>query len=311
MTKTNIKLKRVHEALAERGAGGGSLEKLTGLLPSPMIQLHGSKAPPFVLPDNIVCFSRNCAVDLNRPYRGRALHHRFVLILALETGATVRVDYREVKVGGNNGVIVFPFQFHDYTEPAGEKLKWLFVTFELPNDGALAPLRYRPFAITPEIRGAAAELVAAYLSGDNSPQRNLLVALRLAVLLMCIRMAGADAQAGEEPASFEAGLATRVNQLAEERTRMPSTKEIAEALGISSSYLQARFRESCGVSLGRHLRRLRLEKARGLLRMSTQRVSDVATACGFSSVFIFSRAFRTLYGVSPREYRKGGDVRVK
>ena len=67
-----------------------------------------------------------------------------------------------------------------------------------------------------------------------------------------------------------------------------------------------RFRESCGVSLGRHLRRLRLEKACGLLRMSTNRVSEISEQCGFTSVFSFSRAFHHTYGVSPSDYRRGG-----
>ena len=293
-----------------RGAGVAtpSLEKLSGLLPSPTRPLLGRRPAPFVLPDNIICFSRHSAKDLNHPQRGRALHHRFVLMLALKTGATVRVDDQDVRLRENHGLIVFPFQFHDYLEPAAEKLNWLFITFDLPNDGSLAAMRHRAFELTPETRHAAAELVSTYLMSGASPEAGVMIALQLALLLLRIRRTNPVAHKKTAPVSAAPGLAMRVSQLAEEKTQMPTAKEIAAALGISASYLRARFQESCGVSLGRHLRRLRMEKARGLLRLSTRRVSEIADVCGFSSVYTFSRAFHTLYGLSPLQYRKGGRI---
>jgi transcriptional regulator GlxA family with amidase domain len=101
----------------------------------------------------------------------------------------------------------------------------------------------------------------------------------------------------------------QVNQLAQSREHPLSVKEIARSLGISASHLRARFRASCGVSLGRHLRRLRLEKACGLLRLSQRRVTEIAELCYFTSIYSFSRAFHTAYGVSPMAYRHGDRVR--
>jgi len=286
-----------------------SLKKLNGLLPSPASPLQGRKAPPFVLPDNIICFSRHDTADLNHPPRSRMLHHRFVLMLALEASATVRIDDHEVRLDEGHGLFVFPFQFHDFIGPETGKLDWLFITFDLPNDGSLAAMHYRAFAITPEMRRAAEELVVTYVTTKATGEANLVVALQLALLLLRIRQANPGGRRTAEPVSLSPGLATRVSRIAEATAQMPTAKEIAATLGISASHLRVRFRESCGVSLGKHLRRLRMEKARGLLRMSTRRVSEVADVCGFSSVYTFSRAFRALYGVSPLEYRKGGSVR--
>jgi AraC-like DNA-binding protein len=72
---------------------------------------------------------------------------------------------------------------------------------------------------------------------------------------------------------------------------------------MSPSNLRSRFRASCGVSLGRHMRILRLERASGLLRMSTIRISEIAEQCGFASVFSFSRAFKHHFGVAPTDFR--------
>jgi AraC-like DNA-binding protein len=98
----------------------------------------------------------------------------------------------------------------------------------------------------------------------------------------------------------------RINQIAQRTGAPPSIKELARALGISSSHLRARFRASCGVSIGRHLRRLRLEQACGLLRLGPQRVSEIAEQCGFGSIYSFSRAFRLAYGISPLAFRHSG-----
>lgn len=277
-----------------------SLERLVALLPSPLHPLHGRRATPLTLPDNVICFRRVSATELNRPQRGRALHHRFVLILALATDVTVCIDDRAIRLREGEGLLVFPFQFHHYMDPARPELDWLFVTFELTDAGDLLPLRFRPFIITPALRQLAADLLTAYLSPGEAD----LTALLLALLLIRARQAEPARRRPHRPSGVP-GLVARVNQLVLRKEEPWGVKEIARALGISVSHLRTRFRASCGVSLGRHLRRLRLERACGLLRLGDKRVSEVGDACGFASIYSFSRAFRTAYGVSPLAYRRG------
>jgi len=277
-----------------------ALDRLCGLLPSPLRPLHGQRGGPLALPDNIICFCRRTATDLNRPQRGRALHHRFVLIFALETAVTVAVDDRAIRLRPGEGLLVLPFQFHDYLEPASEKLCWLFVTFDLLEVGPLEALRYRPFVLAPVVRQAATELLQAYLGRSDSE----LVTLVFGVLLCRIRQAEATRQRRRRPPR-PPRLIMQVNQMTHGAGESLSVKQMAAALGISSSHLRARFRVSCGVSIGRHLRQLRLEKACGLLRLSQSRVTEIAEQCGFSSIYSFSRAFHTAFGVSPLGYRHG------
>jgi AraC-like DNA-binding protein len=277
-----------------------SLEKLANLLPSPLRPLHGKRAAPLALPDNIICFCRRSATDLNRPQRGRALHHRFVLILAMETAVTVAVDDRAIRLNEDEGLLVLPFQFHDYIQPAREDLRWLFITFDTIDAAPLQALRFRPFVITHIVRQTCAELVEAYLTRGEGDLTSLL----LSVLLQRIRQAEPILRRHHKP-PVAPGLIMQVNQLAQSKEEPLSVKEIARSLGISASHLRARFRASCGVSLGRHLRRLRLEKACGLLRLSQRRVTEIAELCSFTSIYSFSRAFHTAYGVSPMAYRHG------
>ncbi len=279
------------------------LKELVSRLPQPQHQLVGRSVTKLALPDNVVCFQRRTADELNRPRRGRALHHRFVMICALRTAATVCVDDRTIRLRAGQGLLVFPFQFHHYDEPAGETISWLFVTFEFSEAEELSALRYQPFELTPPLRSLAAELVEAYETERTAAD---LPVLLLAVFLARLRRIKFAVPAVSSTATLQSGLMLRVNQLAQRSTKPPGIRDIARALGISLSHLRARFRASCGVSIGRHLRHLRLEQACGHLRLGPQRVSEIAELCGFTSIYSFSRAFRVAYGVSPLAYRHSG-----
>lgn len=261
----------------------------------PAHPLHGKRRPAPPLPENVICFQRRSGAELNRPMQGRALHHRHVLIVALRGRATVCADDREVRLEPGRGLVVLPYQHHHYTA-ADRRLHWLFVTFEYAQGVVLEPLRHRPFAVARERADQLAELVRDWRARPESG----LPELRLALLL-------ADLTPPPAPTADGASgtMKPRVN-LAIQRRRplMPTIRELAEDLGMSASHLRARFRASCGISLGRHMRELRLERARGLLRMSPARVSEIAEQCGFASPYSFSRAFRGRYGESPLACRK-------
>lgn len=268
------------------------------LLPLPPNALHGQRAHQLAVPDSVVCFYHRLAREMNRPKEGRALHHRYVLILALKTAVTVCVDNRAIRLNAGEGLLILPFQFHNYTQPDQDKITWMFVTFAMADGSSLEPLRFQVFALTPILCQTIRELLSAYMTPY---QENLTVTL-LTLLLLRIRQTDLLHREQTEEGNVP-DLLLKINQLALGPGEQPSVKDMAGIVGISPSHLRARFRASCGVSLGRHLRMLRLEKARNLLRYSSYRVSDIAEQCGFNSIFSFSRSFRSAYGLPPLAYR--------
>ncbi len=277
-----------------------TLEALAVNLSHPPNQLLGRRPGPLVLPDNIVCFQRRASSELNRPRKGRALHHRFVLMIALRGSVPVCVDDRVIRLHPGEGLLVFPFQFHHYLDTGQKNLLWIFITFDLADANSLEVLRYRPFVFSPAARALTTELLAAHL---NEPKMSELPLLLLALLLARLCRQQPAQRRVPEPV-VTSSILTQVNLFVHRSTESFSIKEIAQALGISQSHLRARFRASCGVSIGHHLRRLRLERANGLLRLTPNRVSEIAEQCGFNSIYSFSRAFRTAFGQSPVAYRQ-------
>lgn len=271
---------------------------LARLLPSPAAPLEGRRDSAQVLVDNLVCFCRRSTEELNRPQYGRALHHRCVLILALQTANEIFIDDRAVRLDAGHGILLLPFQFHHYNALKPRRLLWTFLTFEVSDTHSLESLRYRPFEIDATIAWISADLLACYLAPHSS---DLAIAL-LRVLLL--RIQAAMPARGSVPISRRDNLEHRVLQLTRGPGTAPLAKQLAAKIGISESHLRARFRAACGESLGQRLRRLRLRNACGLLHLSDRRITEVGELCGFATVFSFSRAFRREYGLSPLAYRK-------
>jgi AraC-like DNA-binding protein len=84
-----------------------------------------------------------------------------------------------------------------------------------------------------------------------------------------------------------------------------------EVLGAVSSYhpnyFLALFKRENGVTPYQYILRLRMQKARSLLREG-MRIGEVACAVGFSDASSFARAFGVLYGLTPRQYARRGNV---
>ncbi|MDR1280646.1 MAG: helix-turn-helix transcriptional regulator [Opitutaceae bacterium] len=291
------------------------------LLPRPDWPLDGRRQPPPPLPENIICFQRRDTEELNRPVKGRAMHHRHVMIIPLRGAARVCADDCEAPLGPGEGMIVLPYQYHHYRSPRRGRIHWLFVTFEYAQGVTLEPLRNVTFRVD---AGLAAQL-SLLLRDHKDNTGGGLPELRLALLLAKLAPppshpssgGGGEGRgrvgmaAGGGSGGGGGGLVSRVNhglqtQAQVKRVLAPTVRELAGEVGMSPSHLRARFRASCGVSLGRHMRKLRLERAAGLLRMSAARISEVAEQCGFASVYSFSRAFRRAYGAPPTVFRKGG-----
>jgi DNA-binding GntR family transcriptional regulator/AraC-like DNA-binding protein len=97
----------------------------------------------------------------------------------------------------------------------------------------------------------------------------------------------------------------RVTQLVQERIEEElSLEEMAESAGLSTAHFSKMFRKSTGESPHQFVLRLRVDRAKQMLRAVEARVLDVAVACGFKTQQHFARVFRRLCGASPTEYRQ-------
>lgn len=80
-------------------------------------------------------------------------------------------------------------------------------------------------------------------------------------------------------------------------------EDIAAVCGINRSYFGKIFRNSIGRSPQEFLMNYRMVKATELLKLTSLSIAEIGAAVGYENQLHFSRAFKTIYGVSPREWR--------
>jgi AraC-like DNA-binding protein len=232
-----------------------------------------------------------------------------VLVTCLKARGTLIVDGRLHVLEPDQGMLVFPYQGHHYAYFQQADVSWLFVTFELPGEEPLQGMRDLPYELRPVERelldGVVTSFMASHRRRSDAADR---VAFQVGLLLSRLvrrqarYLRRADERRLDSPRHVLVRNAIRfVHEHIDQSTRVA---DVAEHVAMSESRLRTVFREVVGLGLGEFILRTRIDHACALLHTSELSVSDVAAACGFESLFAFSRAFKRRKQVSPSAYRK-------
>lgn len=83
-----------------------------------------------------------------------------------------------------------------------------------------------------------------------------------------------------------------------------SSDIIATRAGYSKRHIEAVFKEACGITLGRYVRRRRLIACAGDLLAGGSTIIDITYKYHFDCQQSFSRAFKREFSVTPGEVKK-------
>lgn len=106
------------------------------------------------------------------------------------------------------------------------------------------------------------------------------------------RLDGGSAKLAEAVALMEANLSEPL-----------PTEDIARLVGVSRRQLERLFKQHLDALPSRWYLELRLQRARRMLRQTSQSILQIGLACGFASGPHFSNAYRAHFGHTPRDER--------
>lgn len=87
-----------------------------------------------------------------------------------------------------------------------------------------------------------------------------------------------------------------------------TVEDMANQLNLDRSYFGKIFKETMGQSPQEFLIRYRMSKAAELLKTTYLSVKDISIKVGYPNQLHFSRAFKNIYGLSPRSYRQNTKI---
>lgn len=80
--------------------------------------------------------------------------------------------------------------------------------------------------------------------------------------------------------------------------------DVAEHVGISPGYMSTLFSRDLGLGFVEYLNRVRVERACAYLRQSYLKTYEIAYRVGFRDEKYFSKVFKKMMGMSPKEYKQ-------
>ncbi len=289
-------------AIADATAACAALWHEAHQIPPPLDYWNGLRLSQTLMPDNILLFPYSRATPSMKESYGN-YHPRFVLDLCLGGEALYHLAGKEYRIGCGEAVLAFPHEPHGiHPVEKGKPLsRWLIVTFELKGSEAVASLRGSPRRLGSRELELIATLQTAYKAGDP-----LTLSATLARLLHSLGHASPLPKNREQPVSSQPERSRFLTLIERHLDTHTTVADLAEATGYSEHQLKTAFRKYTQSTPADYIRRTRLAKAARQLQSGAGTITEIADRFGFSSVYAFSRMFKTVYGLPPKQYEKLG-----
>lgn len=118
---------------------------------------------------------------------------------------------------------------------------------------------------------------------------------------------GAGSPPPAQEHNYYAAIVSRVTHYIETNLASASLEEAAQRVSLSPGYLSGLYRQETGMTFTESLLKARMEKARELLALPGSYMYEIAEMLGYGNPKNLSRAFKSYYGYSPRDYRRWED----
>jgi len=105
------------------------------------------------------------------------------------------------------------------------------------------------------------------------------------------------------PTEKQKKIAPAVEYISQHYNESITNDMLAAIAGISTVYFRKLFTGTVGLSPIQYVHRVRIEKAKEMLKSDFGALSDIAQSLGYSGLYDFSRDFKKHTGVSPSKYQ--------
>ena len=236
-------------------------------------------------------------------------HYLFHYVLS-GTGRLMANDSRgishEYQIRSGEGFMIFPRQINTYI--ADPKLPWEYIWIEFDGMRAreiietagLSPDHPVYHAAYKDLRENMKDEMLYIAEHHDAPPFHLMGHLYLFIDYLSRSSSSQMTTSGRVRDFY---IKEALNYIEQNFQNDISVENIASFCGLNRTYFGRIFKETVGKSPQQFLLSYRMAKAAELLKLTQLSISDIGNAVGYPNQLHFSRAFKNVYGVSPREWR--------
>lgn len=215
-------------------------------------------------------------------------------------------------ITAGSGFLIEPGYVNTYYADKDEPWEYIWLEFgglrakecvELAGLSHKFPV-YHPAA--PEYGGIIAERMLTIVKSQNASSMELIGHLYLFMDCLVKYSAYKKQMQGGKLSEFYAREA--VVFIEHNYDKDITVEDIAKKCQLDRSYFGKVFKKVVGQSPQEFLIRYRMAKAADALIIENDSIGDIGASVGYSNLLHFSRAFKSVYGVSPREYRQKNKI---
>ncbi|MFA6101418.1 MAG: AraC family transcriptional regulator [Victivallaceae bacterium] len=250
----------------------------------------------------VVVVSLGRLLDKTGYYCRDRVRNDYLLLLTLDGKAWVREGKRKKLLGKGSWFLLRPGIVHSYRDVT----PWSFLYVHFHGGTADQVINGLSFFKRENLGfgqsgNEAKELLSRLVASANDvtmPGEILRNAVLLE-LLTCLHSNYRNNQSGYEP------LVKAYEYIADNLDRELELPRLAEITGVSQFHLVRIFKEKYGYPPIRFMQKLRIEKAKELLRREpgSRKIYEIAELSGFKDPLYFSKVFSKWTGMSPEKFR--------
>lgn len=251
-------------------------------------------------------------------------HEFFEMVYIKRGNAVFEISGIPVHIGPNDIIIIKPGQSHKFIVQSQSGCEFIVLSFKFENkfDSRFSGLSLEDFLnfvrgkesgafLTLKVsqKNEIITLLNRILKEKESPEigsefLNYLLILELFVLISRVLKLEWENSIKNKSPKLKELIQASVTYIHNNFERDISLKDISHYVFLSSSYFIRAFKEEMGISPISYLLKVRIERAKELLKETDLRVSDISLNVGFSNQQRFNDIFKKYVKVTPLRFRK-------
>jgi len=240
----------------------------------------------------------------------RHRHPFYQLMYVIGGNGRAEVDGQEFELTKGSFILAIPGHMHGLVASTDEQLQTYDTKFAVHDTSLKSDLELVPGCSVDEHGSIGRLMESLHQEGEQGRRWNRIVcdAILSQVAVDLIRAATpGEASAELDPLSLDVtdrAVKQAMSFIAANYMQDITIDTIAGDAGFSRQHLAKIFHDACESTPHDYLLRYRIQKAKELLRLTSLPIKHITQEVGFRSLHHFTRAFRSIVGTPPGQWRK-------